>query len=98
MVGFINIFAHPNAVKDYWEKSFGEKAEGGDDEEKESGKPLPVPGIGEEAFWTGNSKAGAVYALKKNKMVRISLGGPDDVKTKIEKSKKLIASVLKRIS
>ena len=88
----------PNAVKDYWERSFGEEKPKGEDEEKESAKPLPVSGVGEEAFWTGNNKAGAVYALKKGKMVRISLGGPDDVKTKIEKSKKLIASVLKRIS
>ena len=89
-----------NAVKDYWERVFGETPGGKEDVEKdrESGRPLPVEGLGEEAFWTGNSKAGAVYVLTKGKMVRISLGGPDDVKTKIEKSKKLIASVLKRIS
>ena len=87
----------PNAVKDYWERSFGEEKPKGEDEEKESAKPLPVSGVGEEAFWTGNNKAGAVYVLKKGTMFRISLGGPDDVKNKIEKSKKLVASVLKRV-
>lgn len=89
-----------DAVKDYWERVFGEKPGGKEEveEDRESGRPLPVEGLGDEAFWTGNSKAGAVYVLKNGKMVRISLGGPDDVKTKIEKSKKLVASVLNRIS
>jgi hypothetical protein len=87
----------PNAVKDYWERSFGREAKG-DEEDKESGKPLPVSGIGEEAFWTGNAKAGAVYALKKGRMVRLSLGGPDDMKTKIGKSKTLIANALRRLT
>jgi hypothetical protein len=87
----------PNAANDYWETSFhGERA--GDEEEKESGKPIAISGIGEAAFWTGNSRAGAVYVLNKRKVVRISLGGSDDPKTKIKKSKTLVANVLKRLS
>jgi len=46
----------------------------------------------------GSEKAGAVYVLTKNRMVRVSVGGPDDAKTKIEKSKTLAAKVLKRLS
>ena len=86
-----------NVVKDYWEKVFEEK-DRGDEEEKEASKPLPISGVGEEAFWVGNNVAGALYALKKGNLVRISVGGPDDAKTKIEKSKKLAAIVLKRLS
>jgi hypothetical protein len=89
----------PNAVKDYWERTFGEKHKGeGGEEEKESKPPQPVSGVGEEAFWIGNARVGALYALHKGKMVRVSVGGADDAKTKIEKSKKLAADVLKRLS
>ena len=90
----------PNAVTEYWEKAFGEKEDKGEkaEEEKESGPPLPVRGIGEEAFWIGNARVGALYALKKGKLVRVSVGGADAQKVKIEKSKKLVANVLKRLS
>src|SRR2546423_1305669 len=77
------------------------KGEGGrarEEEEGEANPPQPVPGIGEEAFWLGSPKAGALYVLKGDNMVRVSVGGPDDMKTKIEKSKKLATLVLKRLS
>jgi hypothetical protein len=90
----------PNAVKEYWEKAFGEKERKGEEaeEEKEGGPPQRVRGVGEEAFWIGNARVGALYALKKNKLVRVSIGGADDQKAKIEKSKKLVANVLKRLA
>jgi hypothetical protein len=90
----------PNAVKEYWERAFEEKEGKGekDEKEQESGPPLPVRGVGEEAFWLGNARVGALYALNKGKLVRVSVGGADDQKTKIEKSKKLVANVLKRLA
>lgn len=86
----------PKAATEYWEKAFSSKGES-DEAEKEASKPLPIPGVGEEAFWVGNTRAGALYALKKARIVRVSVGGPDDMKTKLEKSKTLIAKVLKRL-
>jgi hypothetical protein len=90
----------PNAVKSYWEEAFGEKgkSKGGEREEERGSPPQRVAGVGEEAFWIGNNRAGAVYALKRDKLVRVSVGGPDDQKTKLEKSKKLVTDVLKRLS
>jgi hypothetical protein len=89
----------PNAVKEYWERSFGEKQKGADaEEEKEGNAPQAVSGLGDEAFWIGNAKVGALYAMKKSKMVRVSIGGAGDSKTKIEKSKRLVADVLQRLS
>lgn len=89
----------PNAVKEYWENAFEDKKDKGEkgEDEKERG-PLAVRGVGEEAFWTGNAKTGALYALKRGKLVRLSIGGPADPKTRLEKSKKLVANVLKRLS
>lgn len=99
------------SVKEFWEERFGgaereekgererkgEKEKGGEEEE-ESTPPLRVKGIGDEAFWVGSPKAGALYVLKGERMVRVSVGGGDDVNTKIDKSKKLAAAALKRLS
>ena len=74
------------------EESARKKEEG--EEEK---KPLEVPGLGDEAFWTGTRIGGALYVLKGNCYIRISVGGAGDQQQKIEKSKKLAESVLKRL-
>jgi len=64
------------------------------EEEKE---PLQVVGVGDEAFWTGNRVGGALYVLKGNCYIRISVGGAGDQAQKIENSKKLALAVLKRL-
>lgn len=76
----------------------GEGARARDEGEEESAPPQRVEGIGEEAFWLGNPRAGALYVLKGDNMVRVSVGGADDMKTKIEKSKRLAAFALKRLT
>ncbi len=59
--------------------------------------PEPIEGLGDEAFWAGNEKIGALYALKGNSYIRLSLGGGDDKLTRIKKSKELAQIVLKRL-
>ncbi|HSV62168.1 MAG TPA: hypothetical protein VLH83_02375 [Chthoniobacterales bacterium] len=76
----------------YREESARKKEEG--EEEK---KPLKVDGLGDEAFWTGTRVGGALYVLKGNCYIRISVGGAGDQERKIEKSKTLAAMVLKRL-
>lgn len=66
-------------------------------EKRKAEKPKPVEGVGEEAFWLGNNKMGALYVLKKNRMVRVSVGGADEEGSKIEKSKKLAEKALARL-
>jgi hypothetical protein len=56
-----------------------------------------VEGIGDEAFWTGNRVGGALFVLKGNAYLRISVGGAGDQAAKIEKSKTLAASALKQL-
>lgn len=87
-----------NVAKDFWEERFKhEKGRGEEEEEEEAGQPLPVRGVGDEAFWMGNNRVGALYALKGDKIVRVSVGGPDDGKIKIEKSKTLTQKALQRL-
>jgi hypothetical protein len=59
--------------------------------------PEPIEGLGDEAFWAGNEKIGALYALKGNSYIRLSLGGGDDKLTRMKKSRELAQIILKRL-
>jgi hypothetical protein len=87
-----------NVIRDFWEEKIErEKGRGEEEEREESDKPLPVSGLGDEALWMGNNLMGAIYVLKKDKIVRVSVGGPGDAKTRIEKSKTLALKSLQRL-
>lgn len=73
-----------------------DKKKGGEEEE-EGAPPQKVSGIGDEAFWTGSRVGGAMYVLKGNSYVRISIGGPADQATKIRKTKALAAKAIGRL-
>ncbi len=66
-------------------------------EEETSVPPKKIEGIGDEAFWTSNRFGGALYVLKKDVFIRISVGGPDKEETKIDKSKALAEKALQRL-
>jgi hypothetical protein len=99
-------------AKDYWEQTIhvppeppageaqrdkpDQKSERGEEEEKKN-PPKKVDGVGDEAYWSGNRFGGALYVLKRNVILRISIGGPEDQETKIEKSKRLAEKVLTRL-
>ena len=87
--------------KDFWRETFREsdrdererererKKKARTEEEEESSPPEKVPGVGDEAYWTGSRIGGALYVLKGNSYLRISIGGPADQATKKKKSKTL---------
>jgi hypothetical protein len=89
----------------FHEKRAGEKErererdreKAGEEEEEEGAPPQKVSGIGDEAFWTGSRVGGAMYVLKGNSYVRISIGGPADQATKIKKTKALAAKAIARL-
>ncbi|MGB7926243.1 MAG: hypothetical protein WCF57_23585 [Pyrinomonadaceae bacterium] len=99
--------------KEFWESTFHkkeakeerekeedkERAGKGEREEEEEGggEARPVPGVGDEAFWSGNRKAGALYVLKNNAFIRISIGGSGDESAKIDKSKALAQKAIGRL-
>jgi hypothetical protein len=67
------------------------------EKEEEAASPLRIVGVGDEAFWTGSRVGGALYALKGNTYVRVSVGGKGDQQTKINRSKALARLALKRL-
>jgi hypothetical protein len=98
--------------RDYWEETFGrydkkeneqekqkeEAAKGGTRrEEEERTPPKKIEGVGEEAFWSGNRFGGALYVLKKEIMLRVSVGGPGTEEEKLTRSKALAEKALNRL-
>ena len=69
----------------------------GKGEEEEAVPPKKITGIGDEAFWTGNRFGGALYVLKQDTFIRISVGGPDKEETKIDKCKSLAQKAIGRM-
>ena len=98
-----------DALKEFWEERFERegkekteakreaKREEREEEEEEINPPLPVSSVGDEAFWLGTSRGGALFVLKKDKVLRVTVGGTDDVKAQIEKSKTLAKKALARL-
>ena len=91
-----------NAIQDFWKERFrasgAERDKEKGEENEGSTPPKLVTGVGEEAYWTGDNRVGALYALKKNKILRISIGGPGDANQKIEKLKTLAVMALGRLN
>jgi hypothetical protein len=79
-----------------WQDMFHREKESEKRDEK-GAEPQKIDGLGEEAFWTGTRVGGALFVLKGNCYFRVSVGGAGDQAQKIEKSKTLAESVLKRL-
>jgi Protein of unknown function (DUF3558) len=63
-------------------------------EEEEEAPMEPVRGVGDEAFWSASRVGGALYVLKKDRFIRISVGGKGDNEAKLRKSKTLARKAL----
>ena len=66
-------------------------------EEEHESAALKVKGVGDSAVWSGNRVAGALYVIKGDTIVRVSVGGGGSQEQKIERSKKLAARALRRL-
>jgi hypothetical protein len=66
-------------------------------EEEESPRPRTIKGVGEQAYWVGSPLVGALYVLKGNTFLRISVGGVREEAARIEKSVALARLALKRL-
>jgi hypothetical protein len=66
-------------------------------EEGEGVPPKKITGVGDQAFWLGTRVGGALYVLKNDAFIRVSVGGPDPEPGKIEKCKALAQKALARL-
>jgi hypothetical protein len=65
--------------------------------EREDGPPVRVEQLGDEAFWMGGPKIGALYVLKGNRYFRLLIGGEPNQPVKIDKATKLAQAILGRM-
>jgi len=56
-----------------------------------------IKGVGEQAYWVGSPMVGALYVLKGNTFLRISVGGVREEAARIQKSVALARLALKRL-
>jgi hypothetical protein len=84
--------------RDKKDRDKDKKAEArGEEEEEEATPPQKVAGVGDDAYWIGSRVGGALYVLKGNAYLRISIGGSGDQTSKINKSKALAQKALARL-
>ena len=83
--------------RDKKDRDQDKKAGGRGEEEERSAPPQKVSGVGDDAFWVGNRVGGALYVLKGNAYLRISIGGSGDQTSKINKSKTLAQKAIARL-
>ena len=78
--------------REYWRQQFHPT---GPEKERDT-RARPIAGVGEEAYWTGNGFAGALYVLCGDTFLRISVGGIRDEQARIATSKALALAAVKR--
>ncbi|HET9165555.1 MAG TPA: hypothetical protein VFP11_06130 [Candidatus Angelobacter sp.] len=95
----------------FWQKQFHGKPESDErenekplagrkdtkEEETESTLPRMIKGVGEQAYWVGSPMVGALYVLKGDSFLRISVGGVREEAARIQKSVALARLALKRL-
>ena len=84
--------------RDYWQAQF--KREGREEREESDEKknePRRVAGLGDEAFWVGDPVTGALYVLRGEVFLRVSVGGSPDQAQKIKRARTLAIYALKRL-
>jgi hypothetical protein len=100
------------APRKFWLQQFhsarvepGKKSDPGKGPEKPDGEgeeelrePRAITQIGDEAYWVGNRFTGALYVLRGDIFMRLSVGGVREESARIEKSKVLAKIVLKRLA
>ena len=84
--------------RDYWQAQF--KLEERDEREESDEKkkePRRLAGLGDEAFWVGDPVTGALYVLRGEVFLRVSVGGSPDQAQKIKRARTLATYALKRL-
>jgi hypothetical protein len=82
--------------RQYWQQQFHAKVSTAPGRKKKE-PPKRIAGLGEEAFWVGDPMTGALYVLKGEMFLRVSVGGPPDQAQKINRARALASHALKRL-
>jgi hypothetical protein len=87
----------PLTPREYWRRQFHPRERRAEREGERESEARAIGRVGDEAYWAGSRIAGALYVLRGNVFLRISIGGIRDDAERIEKSKALALVALKRL-
>jgi hypothetical protein len=76
-------------------KSLGERER--EEEGEKSRPPKKIEGVGDGAYWSTNRMGGALYVLKNDVYIRVSVGGPEAEDAMIKRCKALAEKALSRL-
>jgi hypothetical protein len=79
--------------REYWRQQFHRPEQ----EKERDTQARPIAGVGEEAYWTGNRFAGALYVLGGDAFLRVSVGGIRDEEARIAAAKALALAAVKHL-
>jgi|SRR5579885_942308 hypothetical protein len=79
------------------EDSRGAPEAGEEEEDEPAVAPRKIKGLGGEAYWVASQFGGALYVLKGERIIRVSVGGRDDPATKLRKSSALARLAASRL-
>jgi hypothetical protein len=60
--------------------------------------PRPIAGLGDDAFWTGDSRTGALYMRTGDCVLRISVGGASQESERLRRSRALADAALTHLT
>jgi len=87
--------------RDYWRAQFRREERDERDEREEPDEkkqePRRLAGLGDEAFWVGDPVTGALYVLRGEVFLRVSVGGSPDQSQNIKRARTLAIYALKRL-
>lgn len=68
-----------------------------EEREREAKKPRRLKGIGDEAYWINTNANSTMYVFKKDKLLRVSIGGTDPEDARLKKIKTLAQKAVARL-
>ena len=90
--------------RDYWQAQFKreereerEERDERDESDEKKQEPRRLAGLDDEAFWVGDPVTGALYVLRGEVFLRVSVGGSADQSQKIKRATTLAIYALKRL-
>ena len=90
-----------DTLNGYWNRTFRRDLEAKPATRGEAGGSGPalrrIEGLGRDAVWTGDSKAGSLYVLAPGGILRVSVGGIADVSERLRRSQQLATMALARL-
>lgn len=90
------------SIAEYWTRTF-EAGREKEEREPANGRPKreepparEITGLGSDALWTGDGRAGSLYVLMPGGILRVSVGGIADVEERLRRSRELAGLALAR--